>query len=391
MTDDDGRPAGKPSFTDFFFADMKLWKHYEFPAIGIGDLTPGSAPPGEPAFCFPDIEVGAWETRRVTPAARSEDVRTRFPVSGLFELLDCPLHYWLKHEARLKERSTALFSEAEAGLLTHKIWEKVWFRKDKKEQEEHRGGLSLVILAAEEWRRVLTAEEDYAPFERLLKDPRLKRHIRNMEFYVMRLARVQDSILERLAASGVRRLRLAMEEELAPCELDGVTFTGRCDRMEVFEDGAVIMDYKWGKSASYDKGILHLAARRHLADFLPPERESFRHGLQLSAYALMHASAARVVGVGFLGHRDGGVTGTFAPPFLGYLETGSAGKSVKGASLEERMEEAQEAMRCAAGILKSGRYEPCYSAESCRWCDMKGVCRKGELRGESLLSESEED
>jgi hypothetical protein len=387
VTDENGRPAGKVSFMESFFADMKLWEHVEFPTLGAGDLTPGGAPPDEPAYCFTEIEPGPDRgARRFTPAARSEAVRERFPVSDLSELLDCPLRYWLRREARLKERSTALFSAAEAGLLTHKIWEKVWLRR-----EEEGDGPSLAELAAGEWRRVLAVGEDYAPFGRMLRDPRLKRHIRDMEFYVMRLAGVQDRILECLAASGTRRVSLRVEADLTPYELDGVTFVGRCDRMEVFEDGVVIVDYKWGKSASYDGGLPGLAARRHLAEFLPPERKSFSRGLQLSAYALMHSSAARVAGVGFLGHRDGGVAGTFEPPALCYAEAGGAGKSAGGVSLAERMEEAREAMRCAAGILKAGRYEPFHAAKTCTYCDMKGVCRRGEMYGESLLPENEED
>jgi hypothetical protein len=187
-----------------------------------------------------------------------------------------------------------------------------------------------------------------------------------------------------------------MEADLTPYELDGVTFTGRCDRMETFMtenfgESVVIVDYKWGKSVSYEKGLTHLAERRHLADFLSPERESFNYGLQLSAYALLHGSAARVfsvAGVGFLGHGDGGVAGTFEPPVLCYSEPGKG--QIKG-QIKERTDEALEAMRCAAGILNAGRYEPCYAAETCRRCDMKGVCRKGELRGESLLAENEED
>ena len=171
-----------------------------------------------------------------------------------------------------------------------------------------------------------------------------------------------------------------------------MVFTGRCDRIEFFEGGcAVIVDYKLGRSASYERKLADLGSRRHLAAKCGElKRDAFAHGLQLSAYALMHSAQRlpyRVAGVGFLGHKDGGLSGTFERPLSGcYLPD-----KKNGPPLEERAEEALDAMRCAAAVLKSGRYEPCYAAASCRYCPTKGVCRKGELRGDALPNEDGED
>jgi RecB family exonuclease len=299
--------------------------------------------------------------------------------------LDCPLRYWLKRNARLKERETRLFSEATAGQLTHKIWESVWRTWQARQKAEK----SLSFLAAEEWERALSLEADYSAFEVLLKDRRLERHRKNMEFYLQRLARAQQAVLDRLTACGLAHREVLVETELPPYQTGGVIFTGRCDRVEIFDDGSVvIVDYKWGRSVSYEKGLPNLASRRHFAAQEEEQegeqlRESFKYGLQLSAYALMYAAGrpeGRVAGVGFLGHRDGTLAGTFAPPVAGcYLPDKKT-----SATLKERGEEAITAMEYAAALLKSQRYEPCYVAESCRYCDVKGVCRKGELRGDAL-------
>ena len=305
-TDEEGRPSNGTSFMAPFIADMKLWEHIEAPRAGIGDLMPGNGD-GH----FPDIEVHISEKdERGMPVAHDGGkTNARLPVSDLYELLDCPLRYWLKRRAKLRERDTSLFSNAEAGRLTHVIWESVWRRR----QETH---APLPLLVGEEWQRALSTD-DYAPFQRLLRDRRLARHRENMKFYVTRLARVQQETLDRLEAQGLRHSSICAETELKPYEVDGTTFTGRCDRVEVFGGNwAVIVDYKWGRSASYEKKLSGLLSRRYLST----RYEAFLHGLQLSAYALMYAAAHpehRVVGVGFLGHKDGGLAGTFEYPVDG--------------------------------------------------------------------------
>jgi RecB family exonuclease len=381
-TDEDGRPAGLTSFVESFLTDMKLWRLDAMAPVGIGGLAGLSS-----AGYFPAIEVEtSQKNARVAPVVQSAPIseetpieKLRFPVSSLYDLLDCPLRYWLKRNAGLKERTTSLFSEAEAGQLTHKIWEEVWRcrREDAKD--------SLPCLVVQEWQRAMSLNDDYLPFERLLKDSRLTRHRENLEFYVTRLAETQQAILDRLAASGLQHSSIETETTLTPYETDGITFTGRCDRVEIFEgDYVVIVDYKWGKSSSYEKKLTDLTSRRYLAT----KYETFRYGLQLSAYALMYAAGSpqrRVVGVGFLGHKDGTLAGTFTPPAAECYLQGK--KNVL--SLQERTQEALEAMKCAAIILKTGRYEPCYATESCRHCNTKGVCRKGELYGDTLTTEEE--
>ena len=372
--DEEGRPIGGTSFMAAFIEDMKHWVYREIPAAGLGGLSPDGS-----EWRFPAIEAEKSEKReRSAPVLNSSAGKLQLPVSHLYELLDCPLHYWLKRGAKLKERETALFSDAEAGILTHRIWEKVWRRR----QDDKGTPRSIRSLAAEEWQKLLSSDGAYAEFDRLTKDRRLLRYIRNMEFYVMRLADFQQDILDRLGESGLRHVELETETELAPYEVDGVTFTGRCDRIEVLsENNVVIIDYKLGRSALSEKKLTDLRFRRYLAT----EYETFRYGLQLSAYALMYGAAhpdRRVAGVGYLGHKDGGIAGSFESPAIECYMPGKKNASV----LKERTSEALEAMKCAAAILKSKRYEPFYSAEACRYCGVKGVCRKGELRGENLVA-----
>lgn len=378
VTDEEGRPAGGTSLLKPFLEDMKLWELIKAPVVELENLLPA-----EGGVCFPLIETPlAEKAGRGMPVLYSGGSSDggklpRLPVSDLYELLDCPFRWWLRRNAGLQERPSGLLNSAEAGQLTHKIWENVWKRRMEEE-------LPLTALAAEEWGNALTKKEGYQDFEHLLNDRRLARHLKNLEFYVFRLAAFQQEIADRLSLSGFEYSKLYTEELELSLEIEGVSFTGRCDRAEVLNERyAVILDYKLGKSTSYERKFPNLSLRRHLPPELVQDRETFRYGLQLSAYALMYETRFpehKIAGVGFLGHKDGGLAGTFESPLAAcYLP------DQKPASPEERIAEAETAMRCAAFILKSGRYEPCYLAESCRYCDMKGICRKGELRGEVLL------
>ncbi|GHV38102.1 hypothetical protein FACS1894187_16390 [Synergistales bacterium] len=390
--DDDGHPTIPAGFLDSFFDDLEGWTlKDDIPVFGMSALSPGDV-------YFHDIETsgggGRVENLILTPVLRAVESNLSLPVSDIHELLSCPMRWWLSRRARVQTVGRELFSNSEAGSMTHKIWENILLA-----MAESGGKETMRDAADAEWKRALSlANDDYAPYWRILKDYRLERHRKNIEFYIARLARFQDRISERLDAScaaGQTPLRSECRPEfdLTPREVDGVRFTGRCDRMDIFEDGSVvILDYKLGRSESYEKkrpaSVAHLGKAMEKSGVT---RDKFKYGLQLSAYALLRDlssdTEARVVGVGFLGHKDGGLSGTFEPPF----DSCYFCKNAKGASLSERAEEARDAMKCAAVILKSGVFEPNYDSESCKYCDFKGVCRKGEIRGERTSSEDDEN
>lgn len=369
-TDEEGRPTGTTAFLSSFLSDNPSWRYSEPPAIGMPQLLPQ---PG--GLYFPEIEVidnSEQEQYRV-PVLNDERPGLRLAVSDLYDLLDCPMRYWLRRNARLREREQKIWSDADAGRFTHKLWENIWRRRIET-------GTPLSLLALEEWQEALRVPEAYSPFASMLKDRRFERHRSYLQFYMERLALLQDQILQRLSETGLKHSKLLLEDELLlEWNTNGVTFSGRCDRIEIFENRcAVIIDYKMGKSHSYEKKLSNLMQRRYLNTSF----ETFKHGLQLSAYALLYSSVTpehTVSGVGFLGHRDGNLAGTFSPP---YHQCYMPASSKSSSSLSARIDEAQEALRCAADILKNGRYEPCYLSESCSFCDMKGICRKGKIQGE---------
>ncbi len=415
-TDENGRPVPDTPFLDRFMADMNAdveadmkadieadmkadakadangWTLKELPTAGVDILLPDSGHiflevDADPLVTAPHPAVsvgGNGENGGIEP----QNAPPALAVSDLQTLLECPLRYWLQRRAGLRERSLELATAAEWGSLTHKFWERVWRRFGG-------GGEPFPEAVEEEWRSLSSTDEDYGAFERLIRDRRLARALEVLRFRIRRLAALQAHILERLGQSGFRHRVVLLEDDAAlSLEVDGVRFTGRCDRVEILEDGdgrahAVITDYKAGRSVRYEEGMKDL--ERY--PWYEGGPSKLIRGLQLSAYALMYGpreADAPLAGVNFLGHRDGGIAGTFSAALQGVYAGVLTGETRNNRrTLDERREEAGCAMTCAARLLKEGRFAPFYDSPSCRYCDMKSICRRGEIIGEPLANEEE--
>ena len=410
-TDENGRPVPDTPFLDRFLADMNAgievdvkvdmeaetngWTLRELPTAGIEILLPDSGHifpevDADPlaAAPRPGVSVGGVEGSEGVEGTEPRNDPPTLAVSDIQTLLECPLRYWLQRRAGLRERSPELATAAEWGSLTHKFWERVWRRFG-------RGGNPFPEVVEEEWRSLSSADEDYETFGRLIRDRRLARTLEVLRFRIRRLTALQAQILERLEQGGFRHRAVLLEEDAAlSLEVDGVRFSGRCDRVEILEDGdgrthAVITDYKAGRSVRYEEGMKDL--ERY--PWYEGGPSKLVRGLQLSAYALMYGpreADAPLAGVNFLGHRDGGIAGTFSAALQGVYAGILAGETRNNRrTLDERREEAGHAMACAARLLREGRFAPFYDSPSCRYCDMKGICRRGEAVGEPLTSEEE--
>ncbi|NLL36024.1 MAG: hypothetical protein GX256_00710 [Fretibacterium sp.] len=384
------RPLSDPLFLSSFLKERKSWRLREIPQDGDGLL------PGSDVF-FPDIEASpSVQTQRRRPVLRSprseafETQSLSISISDLETLLDCPMRWWLQKKACLRERSLEIFSEAERGNLLHKFWEQVW--------GAWRGMDKFSNLVEKEWQKLFTAQPPYDAFDHLILDPRFQHRLSTLEYQLYRAGASQEQTLNALNEVGYRHQRVLREDEaVMSLDLHGVTFRGRCDRVDILQapDGglhAVIIDYKGGrggKNNSYDQELKELSQRPWLLpeNGNPKELEKLKFGLQLSFYALLFSRLkpdVTLAGVGILGHRDGLVSGTFTPPLNScYVTEGTA-----TTSMDERLEEAEHAALCAARLLKKGVFPSCRIASSCRWCDMKSLCRKGEFFGE-VVGQSE--
>ena len=403
LTDDSGRPLAPSPFVERFLRDAKgLWERTTLPSARIDSIC------GD-GYAFPDIDPAPDSKRHaertcpvITDVLPTEELS--LGVSSLQDILLCPMRWWLTRRAQLPEHRTELAGADEWGNLLHAIWANVWsaFAVDK--------SASISELTLREWEQFTAAEGIYEEesFRRLAEDVRLARRREALRYRVLRLGDLQERIAARIQAGGFQYEALRLEKEADfSLELEGVTFRGRFDRLTTLRgpDGrrwAVITDYKSGKSAKYDQSLTRLEAYPWNSD----GRGKFHWGLQLSAYALLFRrgqseEGVTLGGVCFLGHEDGKLTGTFAPELAPLFPEGAEKqKRKKGddgtlSPLQQRMDEAEYAMKCAADILKAGSFPPFCDGRSlsapCRYCGLAGICRKYEQHGDSPLFDDTED
>lgn len=382
--DNEGRPVSESPFMKRFREDFKdTWKFTRADTAGIDILL------GSDKFTFRGIDAGE-KISRFTPiiTKKAEAVGA----SDIHDLLNCPFLWWQKRQAKLYERDSDITSPAEWGNMIHAYWESVW---KKYREDMNASGRIFVDIAQREWQRLIDSREledenDYSQFRKLLRDSRLKRHLEGVRFRVERLRDVQACILDSLHESGYVHKKILLEDEAhLKSNVDGITFLGQCDRIEILrspdgEDTAFIADYKEGASSNSEKAM-NIKNYSWNSD----EREKFEHGLQLSVYAAL--CEYNLSGVYILGLEDGKIAGSFSECsdiFEPYRAEDFSAKKFSGGISVRRLE-GEYAMTCAASILNAGKFEPEYNNAVCRYCRIKSICRKGEMRGENLLMEDE--
>ena len=384
--DDDGRPLAESPFVERFLEDMGTWGREILPPTSIDVLIGGDAPilgldPGpttSPARPMPVIH----DPSRACPS---------LGVSDLDELLGCPLRWWLRRRARLRERALEPTTPMDWGVMAHALWEGVWRRV---REDLGVDGAALSRLVREEIASLGAARGRYERFAWIVHDRRAQRRLEVFRERLLRLGDVQARVLDRMREAGLRHADVQLEEDARlTIEVDGVVFKGQCDRIEIVEDAsglshAIITDYKSGRAGAHDVGMKGLADRPWNVD----GRDAIGSGLQLSAYAAMWSRAREeaIAGACFLGLKDGKLAGTIEPELAPCFAPEAAHPKKLARPLRDREGEALWAMRCAAALLKEGSFAPTYDLDLCRACDAKPICRRGELKGE-ILSAREDD
>ena len=169
-------------------------------------------------------------------------------------------------------------------------------------------------------------------YPELDSEPRLARYEKRLRRQMFDMAAEQDELEKRLSA--VPKLATETEVRLDGFEFAGALFTGQADRIDRFEDGIVVLDYKLGGSKTHE------------------------NELQVAAYCAMLAASRKekILGFGWLGHAGPSLSGYFSDEIFSLYAFGGTAK--KRASAGERMDAALELMTEMAESVRRGEYPP---------------------------------
>ena len=312
---------------------------------------------------FPQAEVvctpvsrGRPEAQPVGRAAPPELPRIR--VSDIDRWNVCPYMYWCERVLGLESGRPSLYDSRKAGTLAHLAWEAAFREKEENPK------LSIHRYVMDNWTSFKTFK-----YPELDSDPRLARYEKRLRRQMFDMAAAQDELEERLAAAP--KLATETEVRLDGFEFAGALFTGQADRIDRFEDGIVVLDYKLGGSR-------------------PHEKE-----LQVAAYCAMLAASReeKILGFGWLGHAGPSLSGYFSGKIFDLYKFKDTAN--KRESFAKRIDEALALMADMAESVRKGEYPPMYNVKNrvCQTCAYFTLCRKREKRVyiESLIEEAEND
>ncbi len=312
---------------------------------------------------FPQAEVlrspefpERGDTTKIGRATREELPKIR--VSDIDRWNACPYMYWCERILGFETAQASLYDRRKAGNLAHRVWNDAFRAKAED------GKISIQGYVMDNWTRFKGDE-----YRELDTDPRLARHENMLSRQIFDMAAKQDELEARLAKA--HKIKTETEIKLDDYEFAGAIFTGRIDRVDYFENGFVVLDYKLGRSRTHEKE------------------------LQAAAYSLILglSTGGETLGFGWLGHTGPSLGGYFTKEYFPlYAFEGTAKKRE---TVQSRVDEALSVMEKMAASARAGEYPPKYDfkSEICRRCCFFTLCRKREIRAytETLTEEGEGD
>lgn len=339
LADDKNRPLLESSSL------ISALRSEDFVNIGVirknfRDLLPENSP------YFAQIEVKLDHTymnKRIMPEAISTNENNIVKMSALDELVECPYLYWAKHIKKIKEPVTELYNNLFAGNLVHELMETAW-------REKLSSNRSLCRVVSFLWDVADNNDGVFLKYKDLFIDKRLMRRKNLLRAKSIRIAGLQDEIEERMNLHSKKRLDIKFEYEIS-FEAEGFIFIGRCDRLDIFEDGAAIIDYKTGKIPS--------------------------SMLQLGTYAkALKINGFEIVGAGYVSLKEDILKGIFIGPYSNIYTGREAKKSV-----DELLCDTERKISYAVESLKMGKFTPNFNSKLCGYCSYKPICRFEEFGG----------
>jgi len=277
----------------------------------------------------------------------------RLSVSDLDLLLSCPFRYASLRIRKLDDTRPGLYRTDLAGRAAHAIFARISESGD---------------LRDEAVRRCIA--EGFGEYASLGSDPRLAAWRSRFEETILRTVGSMRLLEKSLAP---KRTEVRTETPLPEATFGDVTVHGRCDRMDILDDGSVLLfDFKSGLSKSYGR-------TDRAKTPTPPS-------LQLAAYAWLCENApARltVAGTVYVCMSDAVFAASFpSGSDLATLFAAGGIPSVTNSLLENHIPFVGGELSRAAALLSGGRFAPNYDSTHCRICGFQTLCRRSDRHGE---------
>lgn len=271
-------------------------------------------------------------------------------LSDLDTWRECPFRFYARAVLGLYPERRPGYDRARAGVAVHRLWNLAW------EACISDSGQKLARIAMDMMPGIL--KECYP--ELLEKSGPLARHAIRLEKQIQALAETQQAIED----AGLRRRRVdQLREQSVSLELDGVTFKGRYDRVDMLDDGRLLLvDYKSGGS------------------------EKYRNSLQLPAYGLATAgdTGTGIAGYAYLCLNDAWFSGRFAPDLHEMFQVSSRARG----TLQSSLDAAEKTLKDIAAAWKTGEFKPDHSDRNlCAGCEYRALCRRDETPGGTVDDE----
>ena len=292
------------------------------------DLHRSPLPPRGDAGADP--ATAPRRTERAAPVAPPGLVPRRVSVSGYASLVACPYRFFARHVLGLgaMDEVSEDMGKGEYGELVHRVLERFHARCPLVSALPEDEALQALRECTESVFAPAVADDFLATGWRLRWEKRLSAYLS--------WQRAQEAAGWRWEQAETRVAR-----DLPLAHGGGVELYGRIDRIDGRADGgAALYDYKT-QSAK--------AVRERLAD-----------DVQLPAYALMHGNAVQAAYVA-----------------LDDEEVNAVVSADDAAALREAAARQGERLAAAFDAIHGGTPLPAHGVDSvCRWCEMRGLCRK---------------
>ncbi|MDO4987905.1 MAG: PD-(D/E)XK nuclease family protein [Synergistes sp.] len=280
-----------------------------------------------------------------------EDPKVR--ISSVDTFAKCPYRYWCENILRLEMPQKTLFDVRTAGTLSHKVWEEAINAK------RNDPDISIYGYVRSNWDRIRDTE-----YKALGENSRLAASERKLKDNILKLAELLDEIEKNIKDNTGVTPETETERQFDDFNVDGVIFRGKADRIDYYDNDAVIIDYKSGESKSH------------------------KDELQIPFYAMILRSMGKnTKGIIWFGQKDTADYCIFEEDDKFYSNIYKKG-SVSKESIEERLRIAEDKSHELAKTVKSGNYLPAYATEdgkqgiknnACKYCPYFVMCRRREL------------